>query len=365
MAEPENHGSGESVSAIEHPTGVVVVADIVPQMTPRSERFDALREPATVAIIESHELIWVKKLGEGNYATVEEYLLHGKSVAVKRLKPDMAENTVELRGFVNEGAVIAGLNHPFIVPVVGLGFHIDVNGEERDPSTLFMAQELCSGGSLRAKVLDQMSAWNKVLYTYSEGLRWCTQMTWAVAYLHGQKPMIIHRDLKLDNVLLTDSTSTAEVKLADFGLIAQVTVDGLTNVGHELTGQTGSYLNMAPEMIVGNNRYNEKVDIFSLGCCIFEIFSKAITAAAVAVTGTDDEFKAIAMKVARGFRRDIPKHWPAALSELVTDCWSHDPTLRPTALEVVERLESPALKTLVEEWDATEKARMAGCCVVQ
>ena len=54
----------------------------------------------------------MKKLGEGNYATVEEYLLHGKSVAVKRLKPDMAENTVELRGFVNEGAVIAGLNHP-------------------------------------------------------------------------------------------------------------------------------------------------------------------------------------------------------------------------------------------------------------
>lgn len=38
--------------------------------------------------------------------------------------------------------------------------------------------------------------------------------------------------------------------------------------------------------------------------------------------------------MAQGFRRDIPKHWPAALSELVMDCWAHDPTLRPTALEV-------------------------------
>lgn len=58
------------------------------------------------------ELLQVKKLGEGNYATVEQCVLHGKSVAVKRLKPEMIQNVVEVNGFIKEGGVIARLNNP-------------------------------------------------------------------------------------------------------------------------------------------------------------------------------------------------------------------------------------------------------------
>ena len=109
-------------------------------------------------------------------------------------------------------------------------------------------QELCLGGSLRDKVLKQMTMWNKArlrtfavlvspscyiacmaqpvlqpptesepslqstpaasaalqaLYTYTEGLRWTIQITEGLAYLHGLNPTIIHRDLKLDNVLMS------------------------------------------------------------------------------------------------------------------------------------------------------------------
>lgn len=42
-----------------------------------------------------------------------------------------------------------------------------------------------------------------MLYTYSNALRWCTQLAMAVGHVHQQQPMIIHRDLRLDNVLLT------------------------------------------------------------------------------------------------------------------------------------------------------------------
>lgn len=339
-----------------------VCAEVV--TTQNETRFDGLKDPSSVAIIAPQELVTVRTLGEGTYAKVEECLLNGTAVAVKRLKPGMFSNKVEVNGFVTEGAVIARLNHPGIVRILGLGFHVQGDGLPRSAESLFMVQELCSGGSLGAKVMAQMKAWNQILYTYSEALRWCTQLTLAVGYIHDQHPLIIHRDLRLDNILLTDSTDSADVKLVDFGLIALVSGKGIEDVSHDLTGQTGSYLNMAPEIIMGE-KYNEKADIFSLGCCMFDIFSKAVTAAAVAVTGEEYEFKQIAQKVAQGFRRDMPPHWPPVLKKLVIDCWAHDPSSRPTAAEVVARLESPAFKTLVEEWDVKEKARLAGCCVVQ
>ena len=41
------------------------------------------------------------------------------------------------------------------------------------------------------------------VYSYADAMRWCIQISRGLAYLHSQQPLIIHRDLKLDNVLLT------------------------------------------------------------------------------------------------------------------------------------------------------------------
>ena len=46
----------------------------------------------------------------------------------------------------------------------------------------------------------------QALYTYEDGLRWATQISQGLAYLHDQEPTIIHRDLKLDNILLEGRT---------------------------------------------------------------------------------------------------------------------------------------------------------------
>ena len=46
----------------------------------------------------------------------------------------------------------------------------------------------------------------QALYTYTDGLRWATQMADGLAYLHDQDPTVIHRDLKLDNILLSGTT---------------------------------------------------------------------------------------------------------------------------------------------------------------
>ena len=64
----------------------------------------------------------------------------------------------------------------------------------------------------------------------------------------------------------------------------------------EAAGQTGSFLNMAPEVVLGRD-YNEKADIFSLGVVMYEIFSKVITAAIVMTSSDPYECQDYAFKV--------------------------------------------------------------------
>lgn len=57
----------------------------------------------------------------------------------------------------------------------------------------------------------------KPLYSYADALNWSVSVAKALAYLHSAQPQVIHRDLKLDNVLLGGAFGR-EAKLADFGL---------------------------------------------------------------------------------------------------------------------------------------------------
>ena len=65
----------------------------------------------------------------------------------------------------------------------------------------------------------------EAMYTWTDALRWLQQIAVALKYLHGLRPMVVHRDLKLENMLLTGlNPATADAKLADFGLCKLVKV---------------------------------------------------------------------------------------------------------------------------------------------
>ena len=62
-------------------------------------------------------------------------------------------------------------------------------------------------------------------YTWRDALRWLQQIAGALKYLHGLRPMVVHRDLKLENLLLTcNNPARADAKLADFGLCKLIKV---------------------------------------------------------------------------------------------------------------------------------------------
>eukprot|EP00878_Enallax_costatus_P041246 GHUV01047866.1.p1 GENE.GHUV01047866.1~~GHUV01047866.1.p1 ORF type:complete len:152 (-),score=26.64 GHUV01047866.1:50-505(-) len=72
-------------------------------------------------------------------------------------------------------------------------------------STVQLMQEYLAGGAVNRVVAADMikSPWQRHAYTLPDSLRWATQLAEALVYLHTQDPKVIHRDLKLSNILLT------------------------------------------------------------------------------------------------------------------------------------------------------------------
>lgn len=93
---------------------------------------------------------------------------------------------------------------------------------------------------VQVHVLHQMFPDNsspvEATYAWTDALRWLQQIAVALKYLHGLRPMVVHRDLKLENMLLTGlDPATADAKLADFGLCKLVKV-GQGGVGSRWGG---------------------------------------------------------------------------------------------------------------------------------
>ena len=134
--------------------------------------------------------------------------------------------------FLKEFKTIKHMHHTNIVQLIGIG---GVQDEEGRVVELFIVTEYCKGGTLRKVVQDQMITVNRKLYSLRTAVEWSLQIAKALRYLHRCKPPIVHRDLKLENVILTSRMrsknsilmgskqaaaewSMPQAKLADFGL---------------------------------------------------------------------------------------------------------------------------------------------------
>lgn len=164
-------------------------------------------------------------------------------VAIKMLKHAMAMDPDFTTKFENEAHVIARLNHPNIVRVYDI---------EHLYRTIFVVMEYLSGQSLK-DMLDRMRR-----LPFARAMNVLIQVGEGLEYAHQEG--IVHRDVKPDNIFVTDRN---RVKIVDFGLARPVgTGDVLDLVG------TPYY--MAPEQIDGDP-VDERTDIYSLGITAFEI----------------------------------------------------------------------------------------------
>ncbi|GLC44780.1 hypothetical protein PLESTB_001215500 [Pleodorina starrii] len=168
-----------------------------------------------------------KALGKGGFAVVRSGTLRTADgaafpVAVKVLHPEYSdESSQELRLFKDEAALMLQLSHRNIITAYGL-LKLPPNFPGLDGHTApayALILEMMEGGSLARLMVKQVLAGGVPKYTFSQALGWLIDVASALQYLHnGGKDGFprIHRDVKLENVLLTAGMRTA--KLADFGL---------------------------------------------------------------------------------------------------------------------------------------------------
>jgi len=195
----------------------------------------------------------LRRLGRGGMAEV--YLAEqeslGRRVAVKVLKPSLADNEAYVQRFTREAKAAAALVHANIVQIHEIGC---IDGYH------FIVQEYVEGLNLR-QVLDRQGALSPASAV--------NVMRQVAAALHkaGQQK-ITHRDIKPENIMLA---ATGEVKVADFGL-ARVEKEGesvsLTQVGVTM----GTPLYMSPEQVEGKP-VDTRSDIYSFGVTCYQMLA--------------------------------------------------------------------------------------------
>eukprot|EP00826_Nyctotherus_ovalis_P013579 TRINITY_DN1369_c0_g1_i5.p1 TRINITY_DN1369_c0_g1~~TRINITY_DN1369_c0_g1_i5.p1 ORF type:complete len:312 (-),score=98.09 TRINITY_DN1369_c0_g1_i5:47-982(-) len=226
---------------------------------------------------------------------------------------------------VTEVQVLKEMRHPYIVAY--RESFIDKQYVERDCSRcLCIVMDFADGGDLYTKI-NQRKKLGK-LFPEEQVINWFLQMALALKHIHSHR--ILHRDLKTQNIFLT---SKGEVKIGDFGIarILQHTYDLVkTAIG------TPYYL--SPE-ICQEKPYNQKSDIWSLGCILYELLTLRHAFDANCMKG-------LILKILKGVYPPISTTYSEDIRNLVADLLTKDPNKRPSIREILEK---PFLKTRIND----------------
>jgi serine/threonine-protein kinase len=179
----------------------------------------------------------------------------GRTVAIKRLRNDLARDPIFQARFRREAQSAAGLNHPAIVAVYDTGDEIDADGSH----VPFIVMEFVEGQTLRELMRDG----RKILP--ERALELTADTLSALDYSH--RAGIVHRDIKPANVMLT---AAGRVKVMDFGIARAIADSSSTMTATAAVVGTAQYL--SPEQARGE-QVDARSDIYSTGCLLFELLT--------------------------------------------------------------------------------------------
>ena len=201
-------------------------------------------------------------LGNGSYAQVFVVDYCGTPCAAKQIHDLLIENSTPqvldkmVREFENECQIWANLRHPNIVQFIGVYFS---HPTDRLP---IIVMEMMS-----TNLWNYLEKHSKDEFSFPQKMYVIQQVAQGMVYLHEQRPPLVHRDLKPNNILLCEESFS--VKLTDFGMTRVLDNPSMPR----LSSVKGNPTFTAPEALQTPPIYDEKADIFSFGNCLLMTLS--------------------------------------------------------------------------------------------
>lgn len=199
--------------------------------------------------------------GMGSIYLADDLRLEGRQCALKEVEHDrsLPEDLIKeaKEQFQREAVILARLDHPNLPKVSD---YFSLAGRD------YLVMDYVPGKDLRTKMMEARQ--QNTFLLENEVLGWADQLADALSYLHGQKPPLVHRDIKPGNLKLTPS---GLLKLVDFGLVKILASDEMTIT---IVQGRGTALYTPLEQYGGDTGHTDaRSDIYAFGATLYHLLT--------------------------------------------------------------------------------------------
>jgi len=307
-------------------------------------------------VVDWRDVDLVERIGGGSFGTVHRATWRSTPVAAKVIKiDDAAVRESALEEFAAEAQILKKLRHPNICMLVGY--------------TVEPGHELILAELMRCSLLDILKSVRAhgEHVSFPRAIRYAVELARGMRYLHEQNPVVLHRDLKPANLLL-DASNT--LRISDFGLATirtrtessrrvQPDKKAVNRAGSsvddqlDLTGATGSYRFMAPEVAL-YKPYGRAVDVYSFAMILYYLLDTRAPWA-------DYSGQRAARMAVQGTRPIVRRWWDPRIVKILKLCWDPNPQQRPSFHAILDMIEAADLEVEVSDVDASDMSKDGGC----